>query len=695
MSLVVKFWLGFAMVLSGFALTVILTDTRTRTDERFLVRIDSALIPASHATQEALAIYRQLQQTFQDGVVFGDEPALLRSRDLAKELLSKLGTFSDQEGLPSPLRLAASAISKKIIAHMDTSIPLYLRLIHDEKDEDLVSAAAQCSKQSDEILSRLTQLQADVRQELTTSIADRIVSGTHERLISEILLIAILLSGSIGLALLIRNLSQRLALLVAASGKLARGDYETSIGVGGRDEIGRLASVFEVMRAAIAGRNRELKELNHDLDAMVGKRTAQLEDRNRQLSVEITDRKRTENAFRLVQAALAQMEEGVVITEAEALLENPPEYVNPGFFGVLGFPREGGFELPLQTIFELHAIPPSLVQAFHDARNGQTRVSEILFSPPGQRERVIEWMVSPIRSENGDITHIIAIIRDLTEQRLAEAQRQQGMKLESIGQLAAGVAHEINTPIQFIGDNLKFLSDSFSDIGKAMSAYSVILEHGRTSGAIEPALLASTDEILRATDLTYIVDEIPKAIIQSQDGVVRVSDIVRAMKEFSHPDGGGRKAIDLNRSIVTTLTVARNEYKYVADLVTDLAEDLPPVPCFVGEFNQVVLNLVINAAHAIGDVVAQSGNKGIITVSSRLAGESVEIRISDTGTGIPEAARARIFDPFFTTKSVGKGTGQGLFIARTVIVKKHHGSLDFETEIGRGTTFIIRLPLTC
>ena len=695
MSLVVKFWLGFAMVLSGFALTVILTDTRTRTDERFLMRIDSALIPASHAAQEALALYRQLQQTLQDGVVFGDEPALLRSRDLTKNFLEKLGTISDHQSLPSPLRLAANAISEEVRVHIDTAIPLYLRLLHSEKGDDLVTAAALSTKQSEEILSHLTRLQADVRQELTTSIADRITSGKHERLISEILLFTILLTGSIGLAVLIRNLSTRLALLVAASGKLASGDYETNIGVGGRDEIGRLADIFEVMRAAIAGRNRELKDLNRDLDQMVNKRTAQLEDRNRQLSVEITDRKRTENAFRLVEAALGQMDEGVVITEAEGLLDHPPEYVNPGFFGVLGLPREGGFELALHTIFELHAIPPSLIEAFHDARNGQTRVSEILFVPFGQPERVIEWMVSPIRSETGDITHIIAIIRDLTEQRLAEAQRQQGMKLESIGQLAAGVAHEINTPIQFIGDNLKFLSDSFGDIHKAIAAYSVILEHGRTSGTIEPSLLASTDDILRTTDLAYVLDEAPKAVNQSQDGVVRVSDIVRAMKEFSHPDDGGRKAVNINQSILTTLTVARNEYKYVAEVVTDLAEDLPPIPCFVGEFNQVVLNLVINAAHAIGDVVAQSGNKGIITVSSRLEGESVEIRISDTGTGIPEAARARIFDPFFTTKSVGKGTGQGLFIARTVIVKKHHGSLDFETEIGGGTTFIIRLPLIC
>ena len=166
------------------------------------------------------------------------------------------------------------------------------------------------------------------------------------------------------------------------------------------------------------------------------------------------------------------------------------------------------------------------------------------------------------------------------------------------------------------------------------------------------------------------------------------------MKEFSHPDQGEKKPTDLNKAIQTTLTVARNEYKYVADLVTDLANDLPAVPCIVGEFNQVILNLTVNAAHAISDMVAGKGGRGTITVSTRLDGNHVEVRIRDTGTGIPVTARAKIFDPFFTTKGVGKGTGQGLYIALTVIEKKHGGSLTFETETGVGTTFILRLPLS-
>ncbi len=184
------------------------------------------------------------------------------------------------------------------------------------------------------------------------------------------------------------------------------------------------------------------------------------------------------------------------------------------------------------------------------------------------------------------------------------------------------------------------------------------------------------------------------AIGQTLEGVERVSKIVRAMKEFSHPGGKEKSPADLNQAIESTVTVARNEWKYVADLKLELEPELPPVPCFLGEFNQCVLNLVVNAAHAIGDVVKTiPGAKGLITVQTRRDGDQVEVRVTDTGTGIAEANRAKIFEPFFTTKDVGKGTGQGLAMIYGSMVKRHGGTVTFETEVGRGTTFIIRLPL--
>jgi signal transduction histidine kinase len=188
--------------------------------------------------------------------------------------------------------------------------------------------------------------------------------------------------------------------------------------------------------------------------------------------------------------------------------------------------------------------------------------------------------------------------------------------------------------------------------------------------------------------------EVPQAIQQSLQGIGRVTTIVRAMKEFSHPGSEEKSDTDLNRAIETTITVARNEWKYVAEVVTDFDPALPLVRCLPGEINQVILNLIVNAAHAIADVVENNGkSKGTITIRTRSQGDRVEIRVSDTGTGIPETIRAKIFDPFFTTKGVGKGTGQGLAIAHSVIVDKHGGTISCETEVGKGTTFVIRLPL--
>ncbi|MGD9849709.1 MAG: MHYT domain-containing protein [Nitrospirales bacterium] len=305
----------------------------------------------------------------------------------------------------------------------------------------------------------------------------------------------------------------------------------------------------------------------------------------------------------------------------------------------------------------------------------------------------VEYISSPMRSTSGNISGAVVVFRDVTEQKKLESQHLQGQKMESIGQLAAGIAHEINTPTQFVNDNLRFLSDSFADIQQVLKTYDQAL---RTlpPDTLDPQLLQAMDTTLTQADLPYITTEIPKALKQSLDGAERIAKIVRAMKDFSHPGSTEKKRYDVNKAIESTVTIARNEWKYVADVVTRLDPTLPLVPCLPGEFNQVILNLLVNAAHAIRDVVGQNETaKGTITITSQTQGNGVEIRIADTGTGIPEQVRQKIFDPFFTTKEVGKGTGQGLAIAHDVIVKKHDGLLTFESEVGQGTTFIIQLPL--
>ncbi len=289
---------------------------------------------------------------------------------------------------------------------------------------------------------------------------------------------------------------------------------------------------------------------------------------------------------------------------------------------------------------------------------------------------------------------LLGISTDLTERKKLESQLNHSQKMESIGQLAAGIAHEINTPTQYVSDNTRFVRDSFSDLQGVLDKFTTLLTSAQT-GVVTEEIISDVQKEFDTADVEYLLEEIPNALQQSLEGVSRIAKIVQSMKDFAHPGASEKKLADINKAIESTLTVARNEWKYVADLDTNYDESLPKVPCYLGEFNQVILNMIINATHAIADVVGDGAkSKGKISITTaKVSNEWAEIRISDTGTGIPPYARAKIFDPFFTTKEVGKGTGQGLAISHGVIVDKHKGQLLFETEMGQGTTFIIRLPL--
>jgi PAS domain S-box-containing protein len=305
--------------------------------------------------------------------------------------------------------------------------------------------------------------------------------------------------------------------------------------------------------------------------------------------------------------------------------------------------------------------------------------------------RLLGLTITAVRMGDRNTTELLAIGSDVTERSMLEAQLRQAQKLESVGQLAAGIAHEINTPTQYIGDNVRFLKDAFGELKGLLATYERVTGagHSKTQPEAEKEMAAAAE----LADSAFLLEEIPKAIDQTLEGVTRVSKLVGAMKEFSHPGSKEKIPVDLNHAIENTIAVARNEWKYVADIDTDLDATLPQISCLPDEFNQVILNLIVNSAHAIAEVVGKDATaKGRIHVATRNDAEWVEIRIQDTGGGIPEKIRSRVFDPFFTTKEVGKGTGQGLAIARSIVVDKHGGTIDFETEAGKGTTFIIRLP---
>jgi PAS domain S-box-containing protein len=325
--------------------------------------------------------------------------------------------------------------------------------------------------------------------------------------------------------------------------------------------------------------------------------------------------------------------------------------------------------------------------------NQAVRLDELRVSRAQGQERILTLTINRTEARDNEDCGVVVVGTDITDHKAMEAQLMLAQKMESIGQLAAGIAHEINTPTQYVSDNTRFLRDAFEDLTQVLDRYERVRAAAR-QGPVPAAMLDEVDRCVADLDLGFVTEEIPKAIEQSMEGLNRVAQIVRAMKQFSHPDQDEPELADLNSAIENTVTVARNEWKYVAEVELNLDPELPAVPCLAGRFNQVILNLIVNAAQAIADVVGDgSEGKGKIRITTRKAGDQVEIRVADTGAGIPAKIRNRIFDPFFTTKQVGKGTGQGLAIAHNIVVEQHGGAIEFESEEGKGATFILRLPL--
>jgi PAS domain S-box-containing protein len=299
----------------------------------------------------------------------------------------------------------------------------------------------------------------------------------------------------------------------------------------------------------------------------------------------------------------------------------------------------------------------------------------------------VEMFAQPLLDELGRPVGLVGVLSDITERKARQIESQHVSKMESLGQMSAGLAHEINTPIQFVGDNTRFLAESCETMLTLLLAYRGVLDPD--SAAMpwperQQALQRAEDE----ADIDYLAAEIPSAVAQSLEGVERVASIVRAMKTFTHPGQDEQAAADLNEALHATATVARSQVKYVADVELDLGE-LPSVTCNIGELNQVFLNLIVNAA----DAIEETGTRGTIRVRTRADGDHAVVEVSDTGTGISDELRLKIFEPFFTTKEVGRGTGQGLALASAVIRDRHAGSISVASTRGAGSTFTIRLPI--
>lgn len=303
-------------------------------------------------------------------------------------------------------------------------------------------------------------------------------------------------------------------------------------------------------------------------------------------------------------------------------------------------------------------------------------------------------------SPKGRPGRFFSLVRNISERLLEEKEKEKmqakllhTQKLESVGALAAGIAHEINTPIQYIGTNLQFFEESCHDIDEVLTLMLELIA-GVKGGTVNPEQAGALEELIAEIELDFLREEIPRAVKQAREGVNKVSSLVKAMKEFSHPGSRDKELANINHVIETTLQVSCNEWKYVAEVTLDLAEDIPTINCHTNEIGQVLLNIIVNAAHAINERLSHNpqGEKGLITIQTQANQEGVEMSISDNGNGIAQHIIDKIFDPFFTTKEVGKGTGQGLAIARDVIINKHHGTIEVNSEPGRGAQFVITLP---
>ena len=376
-------------------------------------------------------------------------------------------------------------------------------------------------------------------------------------------------------------------------------------------------------------------------------------------------------------------------------------YVNQGAVKHIGYSRE-----ELLTMTPLDIKPDVTETEFRSMLVPLIEKTVLSLTYPGTHQRKDGTLV-PVEVFLQHITpphkksRFVAIVRDITVRLEKEAEREilrtrlhQEQKLASVGQLAAGIAHEINTPAQYLGSNIDFLKEAFADISPLVEHLSLFLEKAKTQ-QIAPELITAADNSLDEADWPYLKEEIPAAINQSIDGVKQISSIVLAMKNFSHPGGTEKEPTDLNELISTTLTVSRNEWKYWVEPVLQLDASLPHVPCMRNEIGQVFLNIFVNASHSIAEKLGANtaGEKGQLTISSRTDDNRAIITVTDSGCGISKENLAKIFDPFFTTKEVGKGTGQGLTIAHDIVTNKHGGTLDVSSEEGIGTTFTITLPV--
>lgn len=430
----------------------------------------------------------------------------------------------------------------------------------------------------------------------------------------------------------------------------------------------------------------EMKTLYFELEKRVEERTQEVVKKNEALAVEISERSRAEQEAkekeRFLNSLLSGIRAAYVVIEVESdrlVVWNTvaEELLEVEGSELLGKKCKDALSDAVGDAWPVVCLPNE---------NGVSFQEGILTMKGGRNIPVDKFAFSL-----GEDRMAVVLI-DTSERLELQRQLNVAQKMESIGLLASGIAHEINTPIQYAGDSIRFIQEALDDFLKVHTEMEKVVEVARTGG-FAPEVVKRVEDAIEDADLEFVVEEAPKACRRALDGIERVAAIVLAMKNFAHPGGDEKKAVDFNKALSNTITISKNEWKYMADVVFEPDKELPTVMCLAGDMNQVFLNIIVNAAHAMKPVVDKTGDKGTLTIRTSHDDKSVSVSFSDTGTGIKAKDVDKIFDPFFTTKEVGKGTGQGLAISHDIVVNKHGGNISVKSEEGKGTTFTVTLPL--
>ncbi len=664
---------------------------------------------AAHSLAQDLAVgLAELDSNLEDFVVLGDEDAAQSAEEnlgaIGDTLASLRAQVADGSGFAADVDVLidettllsadikvlmesgrlASPRRKQVIGEIAWHVELVRGLYNDFNADSLGRVEGQVVEQADILDSISLQL---------------------------FLLVAIILAILMVTSLYVRSTVQSIGSVTDTALAIASGDIEREVPIHRRDEIGLLAGAFNSMTG-------QLRELVDSLEHRVADRTAELSAANEALTGEIAERHHAEDELRrskdFAETVLNSMSESIAIINIEDLT-----IVGANKVFLEAANASSAEELLGLTCYAVthgrteQCCPPDDICPLVDLESGVAfaSVEHVHYDASGEA-RHAEVSVSPIHDDNGKITRVVHVSRDITERKRAEtelrdysarlehalqdlgqAQTQllQAQKLEAIGGLAAGIAHEINTPIQYVADNTRFLQDAFADLLTMQKRIDELID--QNASELSDATRAEYREAVEEADVEYLVEEVPVAIEQAIDGVHRVAEIVRALKDFSHPGGDTKTPLDLNKLVANTIAVCKNEWKYVAEVDTDFAEELPPVPLLSGPMGQALLILIVNAAQAIADTLDDGGGLGSITIATSVDDEYATIAVTDTGGGIPDEIREKIFEHFFTTKDVGKGSGQGLAIARSIVAEQHGGEIDFASTLGEGTTFRIRVPL--